>query len=617
MGGYYGSMRNYLKIILASLTVFITALTVSVQTTNSQTVNDNATTSVKVITVATVNIYDATSTQKDNVFSVSFDLTNGAGVQPGVMYSVFLLKEVEGSQVLVDEHVYSEIINLGENSSVHKVITYIAPVNLEGKYKLFLSSKNSNGFPFGLASLGNVTLTKGTKNNNVTNIFIDTTSCYLTILNEKNQPHYNPIQGVDVDKSETLISNCIVENTGISSVDIIPTFVTRARSNFGDVVDAERNETKSVTLPPGEKVAVSSVIPKGITPQSYNVAVSYESSNKVFYHYVLRGGSGTIQNLFLDKDNYAKGEIVNISFMWSGSADNFSDSRSGTSTTLMSPTFSLSLFDELGNRCAEPHAQYIAEGDILVKTTIILKKACVHPRVTVVLADTKFGVLAQSSFETATTSPIKDKASMLSGMMSLVVVILTVVILLLLKNNSNIFVSKIKIFFFFLVVSSYLSGVDMVKASTFVVPGQFGGNWTFVVNPNKTSFSPGEVMTISGSYSASTCGNAVQSDIDYTVNGSSGNILSHIGHDYAGAANVAVQSTAGAYTADITATVMGFSPFFIRMGGTSFGYTVVAPPTPPTVNLYFSFLNSLRTGASKTLSTAVDYFSVKTVFAGK
>ena len=84
-------------------------------------------------------------------------------------------------------------------------------------------------------------------------------------LHEKNQPHYNPIQGVDVDKSETLISNCIVENTGVSSIDIIPTFVTRARSNFGDVVDAERNETKSVTLHPGEKVMVSSVIPKGTT----------------------------------------------------------------------------------------------------------------------------------------------------------------------------------------------------------------------------------------------------------------------------------------------------------------------------------------------------------------
>lgn len=57
---------------------------------------------------------------------------------------------------------------------------------------------------------------------------------------------------------------------------------------------------------------------------------------------------------------------------------------------------------------------------------------------------------------------------------------------------------------------------------------------------------------------------------------------------------------------------------YLSPGAGVISCTVDATCTPPpTVNLYFSFLNSLKTGTSKIISMTTDYFSVGTVFAGK
>jgi len=77
------------------------------------------------VTVATVNIYEARIIeQKDNVFKLAFDLTNGASIQPDVKYAVQL---VDTNNVIADERIYSEIINLRENQSISKQIEYQAP----------------------------------------------------------------------------------------------------------------------------------------------------------------------------------------------------------------------------------------------------------------------------------------------------------------------------------------------------------------------------------------------------------------------------------------------------------------------------------------------------------
>src|SRR3989339_1636254 len=68
------------------------------------------------VLVAEVNIYDAKllSSEK-NTFRLSFDLSNKRMVQPDIKYAVELTKKNDKEEtILVDRHIYSEIINLGE-----------------------------------------------------------------------------------------------------------------------------------------------------------------------------------------------------------------------------------------------------------------------------------------------------------------------------------------------------------------------------------------------------------------------------------------------------------------------------------------------------------------------
>lgn len=551
-----------------------------------------STTSSKVVTLATVNIYNATTTQNGNDFTISFDLTNRVGVQPGVKYSVNLVQDTKNGQVMVDKHVYDEVINLGENSSVHKVVTYTPPAGVEGEYSLFISSKNSSGFPFGLASLGKVRFTRDSKNSNNPSVVIDIESCHLTVLGENGQPHYTSVQGVDIAKNEYLVSNCLVENRTSVPVALVPSFVTRARSNFGDIVPTVGGDTKSILLKPNEKIGIATVLPKGITPGAYNVTLAYGEGNMITYDYVMQGGSGTIQNLLLDKDNYKKGETANISFMWSGSADNFFDSRIGTGTKLLSTSFTISLFDELGKVCAEPLTQELKTGNELVKASVTLKKACLHPKADVVLTDAKLGELSKVSFATATTTPIKrNTSSILDKWLVLLILILVISILsTILKKRSVI--PKISIFIM-LIFAAYIppEGVGVANADTISITSTyFDGNYdwpktsTFTVNSNKTSYSVGE-------------------NIQFSVTGNCG-YPAYITVGGQGATCNPTLST----TLNVTANAEGNVPIFAETGDAlctkgmamcdqydsisySFTYTVISAPT---VNIFFSFLDKMK-----------------------
>src|SRR3989344_3307574 len=489
-----------------SIPFFVSAEEIQPIVPVSQILTD--TNEMKPIVLATVNLQNATSTQEGHTFTISFDLTNRVGVQPGVKYSVVLIKETAVGQTIVDEHVYDETINLGENSSVHKVVNYAPPTNIVGEYLLFISSENTSGFPFGQATLGKVILKRSDAAQNP--IVIDTVSCYLTVEGEKDQPHYAPRQGVDISIVEKLQSNCIVENTSNVPTTATPSFVTRTRSNFGEIVSTQGGDMNAVIFAPNEKKTIVTSLPISLTPQSYNVNLKYgATSNEISYHYVIQGAVGTIQNILLDKDAYVKGETANISFMWSPSADGFPYSRQGASTQLTSPSFAISLVDETGNSCANSFNQPLLSDDILVQAKIAIISSCIHPRANVTLADAKLGVLAQMSFETATTpSPsIPQKETNTKNILAvMLVILLSVIFAFLIYRNKKVHSLPVGPLVRLFAIGFMFTHAESARADTFYTG--FTGTILVKVSLNKTSYARGEPMTITGSITVAGCANS-------------------------------------------------------------------------------------------------------------
>lgn len=94
-----------------------------------------------------VQIHNATSTQNDHTFTISFDILNKRGVQPDIHYGVALVRNIDNRQEILDEKVYEDVLTLRENEKLHKVVSYIAPENFSGDFSLRIISKTSRAVP--------------------------------------------------------------------------------------------------------------------------------------------------------------------------------------------------------------------------------------------------------------------------------------------------------------------------------------------------------------------------------------------------------------------------------------------------------------------------------------
>jgi hypothetical protein len=198
----------YLFSFIAFFTILISSSYVLAATEPAKN-NAVTTGNPKNVPVATVNIEKAVITsQKDNVFNISFNITNREIVQNGVKYGVKLMTEGQNKeQYIVDEKVYDETLTLAENSTLTKNISYSAPNNISGKYTLVLFSSNTSGFPFAISYIKDVTLSSTVKG-----LEIVTNSCYLKVEGDTTNTHYNLLDNVDIGKDENLRLNCNVIN---------------------------------------------------------------------------------------------------------------------------------------------------------------------------------------------------------------------------------------------------------------------------------------------------------------------------------------------------------------------------------------------------------------------
>ncbi|MEI7709276.1 MAG: hypothetical protein WCI76_01010 [bacterium] len=455
-------------------------------------------------TVATVNIYNAKiDSQNGNVFNLSFDISNRIGVQPNVKYSVILSTSTTTTQAVFDEHVYDEVLSLGENETIHKTITYTAPSVLSGKYDLMISSKNESGFPFALASLGKVTLVAS-----ASGVQIKNDTCYLTIQGEKGSPHYTLLQGVDVLPSETLVANCSVVNSSSSEITVTPKFTTTNRNAFGSVAPQEQSSLSSITLKAKESKIISLQIPKAINPQAYNTELVFTNSNgasvsnEVAFHYVLRGMSATIQQATFDKDEYMAGDTARVSLIVSGTADSFVGSRITTPTSLTSASVQYSIMGDSG-ACS-----------VLATTVFALSKAslnvpitadCVNPKLSVNVKNNG-AVIAEKDFSVATKNNNQGVIAVLENQPYIILLVVGLVVLALciwlLRRRST----MLAVFLLVIGGGLFMFG-GSAKADTIIFGNPDSPEAYATINFSKSSYATNENVIVLGDVQSITCSN--------------------------------------------------------------------------------------------------------------
>lgn len=465
------------------------------------------------IVLATVNIYDAKIiSQEKNTIGISFDINNREKVQPDFRYGVQLILLEEGGRVspVVDQKNYTEVIDLAENETIHKTISYVAPEYLKGKYRVKIFGENSKGLDLAMNLAGEVTL-----EGNEQYVEIVSDSCYLTVEEDQTGYKYGLSDGVDVLKEENLRATCEVFNHFDRSLTLKPKFETHYRSLSGEIVPVSDGDQSTLSIGSREKKSFSFFIPKAQKPQAYDIALTFPDdngqliSNQVVFHYVLRGIGATIQNLRLDKDYYQKNEVAKASFFWSASADSFYGSRLGASE-LKKIKLDILIKNNLGEDCNKIFTKDIDNNDNKlrpVELDIPIIRDCANPQILVDIKDEGGNVLDSANLSVSSNNiPAKENifqyvtpAVVLSFI--LVVAFIVVFIVIIIKRRR----AKVNIvIFFFAVIGSlfFFTGDNTAQADTLV-----SGNITIVVAINKYSFASEDAIQTYAYGRAITCAN--------------------------------------------------------------------------------------------------------------
>ncbi len=394
--------------ILSSSTVFAQEDVISEEDIVFDEIIDK-TTGERFIIVADVSISSPRIiSQLRNDFVISFTLSNGEGVQPGVRYAVQLTKNLEnGVREVVNQYIYNESLTLDSNTSVEKEVVYSAPEYISGTYLLMLYSENDAGLILSGKKVGEVTLSGDGQ-------YVAIKDCVLQIKSDTKETKYSPYEGVDIKSEEDIVGTCSVTNNFTKEVTVTPSFVTHFRTLFGEVVDTNTIIPEAFTLVAGATKEISFSIPKATKPQSYSTSLSFIDmegktiSDTQEFHYVMRGSSATIQNIILDKNLYRAGDVAQVTIFWSGSVDSFSGARFAA-TEEVATVFSLSLVDGEGESCIDDTDITISSDNLFIKTTLPIIKDCTNLTLTAAVKDANGYILDQKDLPFPSSEVIESE----------------------------------------------------------------------------------------------------------------------------------------------------------------------------------------------------------------
>ena len=392
--------------------------------------------------VATVNLYNAKIvSQKDRDFVISFDLSNRVGAQPQIKYSVRLTKASSTDQTIFDEKVYDEVLSLGENASTSKTINYTIPASLSaGTYELWVESKNGNGLMLGTAYLGEINITETI----ASNIEIIPESCYLMVGTTQ-----SPLsQMLAINSTDTLTVKCKAESNFSRDITLIPNFITRAHTSFGEIVTATGSSKENITIKTGTN-DITLTLPKAETPQSYNLTFNLTSSNPktitntITFNYALMGENGTIQNVVFDKTSYKTGETANLQIF---------------STQTSTGTLAVLVSNDSNAPCSTTSIKQIDSFSI-INLQIPIIKDCTNPKANITLSSND-KVLDSSNFEI--TTPVST-TTLITLTNKNIIIIIALIILALIFTILIFKKKSLKVLIFIFILSSTFFGLSRVS----------------------------------------------------------------------------------------------------------------------------------------------------------
>lgn len=394
-------MKFNFKVFLGSLTVILLMFTfTNFQPIFAQTPDPEA--EMETVTMATVNIYDPTNKKTGaNSYSINFELYNRVGIQPNIRYGIGLILVDSGE--IVDLQLENTALTLGEDEGKYITLDYSIPSFISnGTYRIVIMAQNQNGLPLATRPIGYpekyLVIDNSSKGLGFEN-------CFLTVDGESSENIYSRIEGVAIRPEENLKATCEIVNEGSLGGDWKLQLITHKRSQFGDIVANNVLEQK-VTVKRNSKETVSFYIPTQKDPQSYNVDTflidpnGNKVSSSVYLHYVMTGNSATIQNVLLNKTSYTTGEIAQVKFLWTASADGFPGSRlEGTEDFY---TIKAEIIDENGNICGSASKGNISPeylSNNLLEVSI--EKDCLRPKVNLSVLSSDDIVLDSTSIDTS------------------------------------------------------------------------------------------------------------------------------------------------------------------------------------------------------------------------
>ena len=310
-------MKKILSVFLSTLMMLTFA---SGQVKNASTTK---TTSTGGVLLATVNVYNATSTpvNKDE-YSVSFQIYNRVGTQSNIRYGLELVNSYD--QKIVDTQLSNESLTLGTNQSIDLKMNYKIPGFISsGNYKLIIVVKNQNGLALATTPIGYpekiITVTDKSFAPELNN-------CLIT---RKDDPKsYTSSQIVDIKPGENLNLTCNINNKGNGVYnDAKIKIITHKKNSFGDIVDSKILEN-SINIKSDSSDSFSTSIPTMNLSQLYYVDMFIVDTNgnklssSYPINYFIKGDSITLQNVVLNKFGYKKGDKANLDVFWNYSGEN-------------------------------------------------------------------------------------------------------------------------------------------------------------------------------------------------------------------------------------------------------------------------------------------------------
>lgn len=481
---------------------------------------------VEGVVVANIRLSDAAIlSHEPGKVSIGFSLTNqGDTTQLDIRYGFELIRTTgDGQQVIADTFVSPETLALAPGQALNKKAEYFAPTFLSGEYKIYVIAKTTGGQMLGLGKAGKVTFSE-----DAPYVEILPESCVLNIKSD--DKNYTLYQGVDLDLTEKLSITCDIENHFNSEEIISQNFETFRRSLYGESIATDNFQKETVTISAKGRKTVSFSVPLATNPQAYDTTLILVDSitktpvsNKISFHYVLRGESATIQNVTFDKSSYVAGDTISANVSWTPSADQFPGSRAGSGTEIDKITALLSVSDNKGNSCAESVPKFISTETLNFIITANANTDCVDAVATVSLIDKNHNTLDSlviGSLKQSGPSLTSEELGLTQGQFNsinykIIALVLTFLLIsgliMLIKrssHNKDIMSdtnSPYKILIYILLFSSGLFvGAGEVNAVTF--SGQ-GNVWQFTADTNKTTYSPSETIYLDSAIYANVCGN--------------------------------------------------------------------------------------------------------------